>query len=468
MHAIPLLIAFLLAQASQPALPWREPPDAPGPPRNLPDIAAEVVVELASSPTAPELGSPEGWSHSHFLDLAADWPDPHFRRPLIRLARHSNPAIAAVAGVALTRYADEESIATVAHMRGDFRSAGSAPVAEIIRRAEEARNVDAPVEVDLPAALRAFRVDPGMSRLDVARAAELLERDNDRDALLGFAWLASRGIVLGTDPLTRQWDRLNEPTRAELLRSFRYRTYVAGHRDLRDLLWQFLERRADAGLTEKTVGELVDTLLYLGHSKVYELLRQSLDARTSVPVDADMLRAIAQRLEYWPIVQEHVDRRRAWLRSMNFNLHNEAVRELRQFPPSDAQQQFVTDFFWTRVHSEHAHIPDSLQFGSDGLGTQTDRSHYPRMLEQSLALSVRRSDEWKPRIHAAACIMRLEMLTGEILGPSITREWGGHQEFWITVMCEGDGTRLRRVAAAWSHWVQDHAVEKPQESADVP
>ena len=126
MNTICLLVAVVFAQASQPELPWRQPPPAPGPPQNLADVAAEVVVELASSPTAPELGSPEGWSHSHFLDLAADWPDPHFRRPLVQLAGHRNPAIAAVAGIALTRYTDAESITTVAHLRGDLRSTGSA------------------------------------------------------------------------------------------------------------------------------------------------------------------------------------------------------------------------------------------------------------------------------------------------------------------------------------------------------
>ncbi len=467
MNAIPLFVALLLAQASQSAPSWRQPPPSPGPPRNLPDIAAEVVVELASSPTAPELGSPEGWSHSHFLDLAADWPDPHFRRPLIRLARHTNPAIAAAAVVALTRYTDEQSIATVAYMRGDLRSAGSATVAELIRRAEEGRSADVSADGDLPAALRAFRVDPGMSRLDVARAAEFLERDNDRDSLLGFAWLASRGIVLSTDPLTRQWDRLDEPTRAELLRCCRNRTYVAGHRDLANALWEIFERRASMGMTVQTLGEMLDTMLYLGHNEAFQLVSWLLNETTSsLPPLDDNLRAIARGLKYWRFVPVDADRCRQWLQSMDFYLPRKALLESRKLPSSEIRQD-VTDFFWTRLHA-NSHLLHFRDFFRGGIEDRADRNHYARMLEQSLALSARRVDGNKVQLQAAASVISLEMLTGEILAPSMSREWGPERDNWSMAMLMGSNTHLLRLSAAWAEWVQDHAVDEPQEPAGAP
>ncbi len=465
MNTLCLLIALLLAQASQPELPWRAPPDAPGPPRNLPDIAAEVVVELASSPAAPALGSPEGWSHSHFLDLAADWPDPHLRRPLIRLAGHSNPAIAAVAGVALTRYADEESIATVAHLRGDLRSTGSATVAEMIRRAEESRSADVPVDGDLPGALRAFRVEPGMSRLDVARAAELLEKDNDREALLGFAWLASRGIVLSTDPLTRQWDRLDEPTRAELLRCCRNRIYVAGHPDLANALWEIFERRATMRTSEQTLGEMLDTLLYLGHTRTFEILNYSLDGATSPP-DAALLRALAPGLYYWRDVPVDADRCRAWLHSMDSYLPRKALLESRRLP-SSAVRQCVTDYFWTRAHADQDMF-GIRDFVRNGFEDPADRNHYARMLEKSLAISVRQLNSYGVRIQSAMLVISLEKLTGETLGPSISHLFAPEQENWLIAMQSEDEPRLLRISAACAQWIQDHAVDKPQESVDAP
>ena len=251
----------------------------------------------------------------------------------------------------------------------------------MIRRAEESRSADVPVDGDLPGALRAIRVEPGMSRLDVARAAELLERDNDRDALLGFAWLASRGIVLNTTPLTRQWDRLDEPTRLELLRCFRNRTYVAGHRDLANALWEIFERRATVRTSAQTFGEMLDTLLYLGHTEAFGLASQLLDnKRILAPSDSE-LRAIAPGLKYRRDVPVDADRCRAWLRSMDGQLHATALLASRQLPSSEVRQA-VTDFYWVRMHPPRAHMYIVHDFVRGGLENQADRNHYARMLEQ--------------------------------------------------------------------------------------
>lgn len=430
---------------------------SPGQPE-LDDIAADIIAQLACSPTAPRLGSPEGWSHSLYLDLTADWPDPHFRRALVRLSNHDNPAIAAAAGVALSRYPDTEAKAIVERLRQDKRSAGSLTVAKLINRADDTRRASTPVTADLSLALRACLVEPGMSELDVPHATKLLEREDDQDALLGFAWLASRGIVLTTDPLMRQWDRLEDSTRVELLRCLRNRPYIWGNKHLAHALWKLFERRESTHMGEQALAELLDTMLYLG-GEVEVLVYHTLDDGSKALPDADRIRAIAPRLTYRSRnVPDDSERALAWLQSMNGNLQDKAMRNLRSLPSGQVQQA-VTDFFWTRLHSGDGDMRSMIEFVKGGRCDQSDRKHYVRMLALSLSLSATRLNEMNSRLNAARCVVALEMLTGEVLAPSPSRQLGPDMEHWSQAVLISDPSALRRAAVAWAQWVQDHAYD---------
>lgn len=436
------------------AVAWAEPSADP---TAVHDLAARVIRELGCSPRAPGLGDALGWSHSPYLDLAADWPDPHFHGLLLELSTHSNPAIGAAAGVALTRYSDVQAAEAITRLRQDTRLAGDLTVADFVNRACNARgSATSPVRRG-PVPLNECLTEPGLSRLDVAAALELLGRDRDDDVLLGFAFLASRGIVLTPKPLERTWDRLDDERRVQLLQCLRNRPYVTDHRPLAHALFGMYLRRHTTPISDRALTELLDTLLWLGHAEAERLTLR--DVFEDPLPDVERLQRLVPALKWGRTGSLGTERLLAWLRSMNGNLQARALYELRK-QSSDEVRRAVTDFFWTHMRCGGGDSGLMLElFRNDNAHTDSDRCHYARMLEASLSFHARHLDERMGRERAVALIVALEMLTGEVLGASISKELTkpNMDAFSRAALLTMPRADLERTALEWARWVHEHA-----------
>jgi len=211
----------------------------------------------------------------HALRLAAVWPRPEFREPLMAILESNNRPMIAFAAAGLLNYGDAETNARVLQMTEDRREYAlgcighrvGTQVAEAIKR--HALNwdfADSPQEL-LPAS-RVFLLSleiPGY--MTVPRAMVHAQAQNLSVRFQAYYWLEYQGIVLDPQPLLDAWPRLDATARQTIL-GYGDRIPLLGAERLRDALELILAN--EEWTSPVTRARLVCRLAALGSDRAHE------------------------------------------------------------------------------------------------------------------------------------------------------------------------------------------------------
>lgn len=321
----------------------------PAPPPELDQCIARIYEALGDEHISPVPHGPTGWTTSPQLEVACDWPQPVFRERLKGLARHANEEVAARAAVALLRYegVDVDSLA-----RSGRRLTNRYAVAEIVAAAREARLRNSN---DGFSTATAYLTRPGESVLDVPSAMRLLDSAHRATSWDAHVFLISRGIVPAGTFIRDEWPQISEADRLAFLKIVNRTWFLCGRARLRLQLAAVFGRRDEWPMTEETLSELIDALLFLDDRFASTLVQHTLprlsggqqpDPGVLVPTDGARLLKLTGGLANSTRNRLNLERAMRWLRSPDRDgLRGQGVDFLARSGDPTARS-LVIDWYW--------------------------------------------------------------------------------------------------------------------------